>query len=646
MDKKLPSISVIIPTYKPNDLIADAIRSCLEQDYPKEKIEVIVSVNGKDAAYAQWLTAEYKNCPQVRVVYTPVPGLGSGRNFAKQFLRTEFVTYLDDDDYFTTGYLKELANCATVNATVVCGRLENEYADGTWDTDNNVNKTLRKIGAGEYAEPWPATALYSSACMKLYRTSQVVSVWGDFDETLPHTEDVTFWVENIYKPMGSTVVASADSKEAYVRRITDGSMSRPDAEKAFAFYVTERIALIKRFSEWMLQEDKSIEYKYFVKSKIDASVNHMHRYYLDCSPEEKRAVAEAVKKSDNGFLNKSKFGITPAIAFCHEFMQLADATGFAAAKRLDQISAYAESSLNWTVVRGTGRLDKEGEEIFAKYRYTEKYVIPGSDRYDESSQKEWAEKAFAVVQDQEAAYIYSSGRFACSHDAALKYKRAHPETVWIAEISGLGDTSSKKNSLWRELEDTVCKEADKLIFSNEDQNDYLQERTPAQIADKALVWPHLPTDTVYAQLVSTKYKIDPDAINIACFELPAGKRQVLDLLTLLKNPKVQLYVFSKLALGRAKILTRFLKRIHICPPVSCVEEVSVAQKMDYLYLSDPAGEKSSWPYLPERLADYLSAETPIIAKVYPNTPMSKMEHERLIKVETVDAEFVAKLKKR
>lgn len=645
MEQDFPSISVIIPTYKPNDLIADAIRSCLEQDYPEGKIEIIVSVNGADTQWAEQLTEAYKAYPQIRVVHTPVAGAGAGRNYGKKFIRTEFATYLDDDDYFTKGYLKELASYVAEDVTMVCGWQLDEEPDGTRRENPYFKDILQKYGGSAYAQPWFAAPYLGGPCMKLYRTSQLQNVWGDFDESLTHTEDIVFWVENVYKPMGKTAVVTAGSGEAYIRRLREDSLSRPSREKAFAFYVMDTIALIERFTKAMLQEARSEAYRDFVRGKIDSANNRLYQYFKECSFEEKCAVAEAVKKSDCIFLNKSKVSVTPAIAFCHELMQLADAAGVAAAKRLGQISDYGEELLNWAVVRGTGRLDKEGEELFAKYRYTEKITIPGSEQLDENSQREWAEKAFAAVKDKEADYIYSGGKFACSHAAALAYKRAHPETVWIAELAGFADGSLKKNSFWRELEAAVCKEADRLLFGDETQKAYLQERTSSQIADKALILPHLPMDAVYEKISSTKYKVDPNAINIACFGTPIEKRQVLDLLKLLKNSKVQLHIFTTLALGRAKILDKFFRRIHICPPVSCVEEHSAARKMDYLYLSDPVGAKSGWPELPESLADYLSVETPVIAKVYPNTPMSKLEHERLIKVETIDRAFAVKLSK-
>lgn len=645
----LPSITVIIPTYKPNDLIADAIRSCLEQDYPEGKIEIIVSVNGKDTDYAAWLTEQYKDCPQVRVVYTPTPGASAGRNYGRQFVRTEFATYLDDDDYFTKGYLKELAGYATEDVTLVCGWILDITSDGEKKENPYYQKLFQQHGGKVYDEPWVAGAHLAGPCMKLYRTSQLKDVWGDFDETLLHTEDTVWWAENIYKPMGKTAITAYGSGEAYIRRLQADSLSRPSAEKAFQVHVVDMLAINRRFAAAMLQEDRSAQYREFVRGKLNSANNRMYRYFDSCTPAEKQAVTELVRGQDNPFLNKSKLSSTRAIAFCHDFTQITEFNAFVATKRLDRISEEVGQLLNWTVISSLRKSDRIWEKLFAMYRYTEKRAIAGSQQFDEVSQQDWAEKAFAETEDLKADYIYSGGKFACSHAAALKYKRAHPETVWIAEfaepLSVASNNRPRKAPFWRELEESVFQEADKIIFNCEDQKEYMLAHRPADLAKKAFVWPYPAIDPVYARIDPVKYATDPDAINIGYFDSFGPGPAAEDLLQLLANPAVQLHIFGSTAPELEKKLRRISQRIHIHPPVSYLQMLSLGEKMDYLYLADMPFPGPCSPYLPEKLTDFLAIDRPVIAKVYPNTPMSKLEHERLIKVEAIDAEFAAKLKK-
>ena len=644
----LPSITVMIPTYKKNDTLAYTIQSILEQDYPAEKIEIILSVNGKDVDYVAYLTQTYKDDPRIRVIHTPTSGAGAGRNNAKRYLRTDFCCYLDDDDYFTKGYLKELGSYATDEVDVVCGRTITVYSDGTVDEDTYLNNFLRKFGGRVYDEPWPLTPFFSSVCMKLYRTTQLQNVWGDFDETRPYTEDVCFWVENVYKSVGKIVAVSADSKEAHVRRMLDDSRSRPSREKAFEFFVPGRIILIDRFAKH-LREDRSMEYKTFIRGKINACYNRMYRYYQSCSPEEQQDVIDFVEKYDSLFLHKSRIVPTRAIAFCHDFSQTYQTDGYVVTKRLDQISQFAGTSLNWTVISGGGRSDAMWENFYAKYRYTDRHVISGYKRFDEVAQRAWAKKAFDHCAELDADYIYSGSKCPGSHAAALEYKRTHPTTCWIAEFAEPltvgANGRPKKSTFWKELETAVFNEADKIVFSSENQREYLQAHQDTDIGEKALVWQPPVIDSLYAQIVPTKNLQDPDAIHIGYFDSFHKKTIQDEFLPLLTNPRIHLHIFAETTPQEAQLLHQLCPRIHLLKPVTLLEMLSLARKMDYLYVSDLPFDGPCSPYLPERLADYLSVGRPVLAKVYPNTPTNRLEHERLIKLQSVEPAFALSLQK-
>ena len=79
--------------------------------------------------------------------------------------------------------------------------------------------------------------------------------------------------------------------------------------------------------------------------------------------------------------------------------------------------------------------------------------------------------------------------------------------------------------------------------------------------------------------------------------------------------------------------------------VSNLEFLNIASKMRYLYLNDVyyRGEKN--PYLPSKLADYLSTGTKVIAKINGDTPMNSYQHENIIKIHEVDDDFALSLQK-
>lgn len=666
----LPSITVVIPTYKKNDTIEEAVCSVLEQDYPADKLEVVISVNGKDEEYAAWLVKRYAEEMRIHVVYTPIAGLSAGRNYAKQFIYTDFATYLDDDDYFTKGYLREMAKNITPNTSVVCGRLIDLLPDGTLDENTYLVRVLKKVGAGVHPTPWKLQSAFSSACAKLYRTSQLLNVWGDFDETLKHTEDVVFWVENIYKPMGDVVACSGDSPEAYVRRKLEGSMSRPTGDRAFSFYISDRVQLLKRYSAGVLTEGRTLDYKRFVLGKIDACTNIMLQYFEKCTPEEQAAARKLIMESDCPFLNKSLFAEKKAIAFCHNFSPAVDASAFVASKRLKQLNTYIGETMAWTVVCADmaqkREQDVEWERFYAKYQYSKKLVVPGMVNFSEAAQVAWAEKAFEMVKDEEVPYIYSRSMWAGSHVAALKYKEAHPSTIWIAEFSdplymgtdGCVRKASKEytgdqaylNTFWKDLETAVFENADHIIFTNENQRDYMLQQNPVDASvdmrSKSLVWQHPRIPTYYADIVPTDYVLSEAYINIGYFGTFYKNRSADAILMFLENPMVHLHIFTNVTPELETHMQEVSNRVHLHPMVSHLEVFTISKKMDYLFLNDIQFLGEMAPYLPSKLADYLSVGTPVLALVYPNTPMSKIEDRMLIKFSRLDMALIKGLRKK
>lgn len=668
--KTLPSITVVIPTYKPNDYIESCVKSVLEQNYAPEKVEVIISVNGTNEEYAKQLEDKYKFKNRVRVIYTPTPGASSGRNNARKYIRTDFVTYLDDDDYLSKGFLKLLASCANDDVSIVCGKIVDVHSGGTVIENTYLNKTLVNMGEGKHSNYYSLVSVFSSFCAKLYRSSLVKDVWGEFDESLAHTEDVIFWVENINKPMDKIAVANARSPEAYCRRVTADSRSRPNRERSFAFYITDRLALIDRMSKTLLEGNYTLEYRYFVLAKIDAAINFMVKFYEnDCNYEEKAAARKLIFDLDCPFINKSLFAEKKAIAFCHNFAPAVDASAFVASKRLAQISKQIGEPLSWNVICADmskkRSLDTLWEHFYAKYQYAQKNIVSDKVAFDEASQYEWGEMAFDEVRDHFVPYIYSRSMWAGSHVAAWLYKKAYPETIWIAEFSDpismntdnkkrlptkvYTDKASFLNTFWQDIEQWVFDNADHIIFTNENQKKYMLDNNPPKnreaVENKAWVWHHPQISSKYANVIVADYQLDDDFINIGYFGTFYANRSADPMFELLKNPNVHLHIFTNVTDELKAKVKKISNRIHLHGLVSQFEVLNIASRMDYLFLNDIVFDGDINPYLPSKLADYLAVDTHVIALIRKDTPLSSINDERLLKFTELNEENVNKLKK-
>ena len=666
----LPTVTVVIPTYKPCDTLATAVESVLRQDYDADKIEVLLAVNAGDAAYAESLRKTYENEPSVRVIFTEKKGLSVARNFSKPYLRTETVTYLDDDDYFTPGYLRALGCRFAEGVSVVCGCLSDLGEDGIVNHDTYVNRALDAVGTGVHLDYFQMGSLFSSFCGKLYATDLIVNEFGDFDETLRHTEDVVFWVENIHKLRRHKLYACVgDGEQAYIRRLTADSMSRPEnREKRYRFYVTERIALIERYTE-EIYRDRDLMTKRFVMTKIDASLQMMAQYYASISEVDQEKMRQEAFASDCPFVNKALFARKQGIAFCHNFPPFADASSYVASKRLAQVAEHVGQPVGWTVISAdmarSRTADQNWETFYTKYQYKEKKVLDGATYFNEAAQQAWGERAAAEAEGLPAEYIYSRSMWAGSHVAAAIYKKKHPEVIWYAEFSDpvyMDTTDNPRpvskvykrkqkalNTFWRDLEQSVFNGADHVIFTNPSQKRYMLEKNPpadpAAVEGKALVWYHPQVARIYADMLRGNLRMDESKINIGYFGTFYANRGIGPMLALLRRPEIELHVFTTITEEHEALAEKY-ENLHFHDMVSHLEFLNLASRMDYCFLNDIKFDGPINPYIPSKLADYLAAGSRVIAVTREGTELDRYEDPRLVKVPEITAAFTATLTKK
>ncbi|MFC1691132.1 glycosyltransferase [Nanoarchaeota archaeon] len=104
--KILPSVSVIIPAFNEEKSIAKTIRSLLNLDYPKDKLNIIVVDDGSiDNTLKIAKSFENKG---VRVFHKENGGKGSALNFGLTKIKTEFVASMDADSFVTRSALKRM----------------------------------------------------------------------------------------------------------------------------------------------------------------------------------------------------------------------------------------------------------------------------------------------------------------------------------------------------------------------------------------------------------------------------------------------------------------------------------------------------------------------------------------------------------
>ncbi|NIB98499.1 glycosyltransferase family 2 protein [Halobacterium sp. R2-5] len=108
-DSELPTVSVLVTAYNEADVLAETVEACLEVDYPREKLEVVVgyeaaSTDGTGDVAAELVSADER----VVAVERPAPpgGKAAATNYALDRAGGEVVFVLDADQRPERGALR------------------------------------------------------------------------------------------------------------------------------------------------------------------------------------------------------------------------------------------------------------------------------------------------------------------------------------------------------------------------------------------------------------------------------------------------------------------------------------------------------------------------------------------------------------
>lgn len=104
------SISVIIPTYKPQAYLWECLDSLYRQTLSKEDFEVILILNGCCEPYKGEIEIWIGNHQGLNIQFlqTDCGGVSNARNMGLKIAKGEFIAFVDDDDYVSPSYLEEL----------------------------------------------------------------------------------------------------------------------------------------------------------------------------------------------------------------------------------------------------------------------------------------------------------------------------------------------------------------------------------------------------------------------------------------------------------------------------------------------------------------------------------------------------------
>lgn len=271
-------LSIIIPAYQAEKTLERCVESILDNKISKEILIVDDGSLDKTAEICQQLSREY---PEVRCWSRENSGPGAAREFALQHAKGEFVTFVDADDYLSSGVYEKLIGYLDDQIDIL------EYGYNMVSETGEVlshhpmkSIVLKSNQCGMYfARHWNTT---NYMCNKLFRRALFEYV------TVPH-----FSAGEDYATLAQLFVFAkgyrAVEEGAYQYVMTADSLCR----KAFSRQRLDNIAAgqyVKRFYQCMAPELCK-----YAQQKVCASAANLYCQCAQSQVEDKSTICQELK---------------------------------------------------------------------------------------------------------------------------------------------------------------------------------------------------------------------------------------------------------------------------------------------------------------------------------------------------------------
>ena len=191
-------ISIILPTYNADEILAKAIKSVINQTY--QNWELLVIENGK-RGQAENIIKEFEN-DKIKYIYQEIANVSEARNAGLENATGKYITFLDSDDEYEKEFLeKMLKNIINTESQIaVCGyrKIYDKKQMLIGKSENIENTTDIK----QYLETLKENYLFNELWNKIYISKIIKENNIKFNKKYELGEDFLFnldYIKNIEK---------------------------------------------------------------------------------------------------------------------------------------------------------------------------------------------------------------------------------------------------------------------------------------------------------------------------------------------------------------------------------------------------------------------------------------------------------------
>ena len=665
--ERRPLVTAVIASHRGEKWLARALTTLACQNLAPQDYEILVVLNGPDAGSSQ-IVDDFRNAQPdltVRTVHTSQPGLSEARNLAVRSARGNHLTYVDDDDWVSPGYLPGLL-AAAAPGMIPVAHIADVSNGGSPDYESFYGRTtLRSAGAVLSAEQVGAVLQVNAG--KLIPTAVARST--PYLTSLRSGEDTVFWATLFARTEFMVRVVGLEDDCVYFRTVRPGSMGQQPL--SYDFNVAQRLDCIGELERLR----PTSELGETVIARAIVAQSRRINAYLRVNPDDHERVVEDARGRN---LTRVRFdlvneGLARDLAILYMFLPYVDASASVAARRIRERGVVVDVLTN--------AMDEFRQADPHSLALVEEYVDETRDMGAKQSSSYWpAIKSFArrclehveELQEAKGPYrtMYSRAQWPASHVAAALVKIRHPHIRWLAEFSDpmvVGSQGRQRTNpirddrlvgqlraglravgveppanllLYEWIEYLVFALADEVTFTNENQRDLMLGDFPdrtlaASVSDKSVVAHHPVMPPRFYHLVESTYALDPDVVNVGYFGTFYASRgldevvEALGRMTSEERAALRIHVFTnKPDETREEIAAAGLDDVfRVGPFVPFLEMLNLCTRLDVLLVNDARtkGIHRINPYLPSKWADYSGSGTPVWAIYEEGSVLSRMK---------------------
>jgi glycosyltransferase involved in cell wall biosynthesis len=163
------NISVIIPSYRPQDYLWECLDSLAAQTFPMSEFEVIIVLNGcREPYFSEIRKYMDKHADMnIRLIQADMGGVSVARNIGLDNANGRYIAFIDDDDKVSSSYLQEMYEKAD-DQTIVLSDTYNFFEGKPEELiPARLTELHRQLSPKGRTNVVESRRFFFSACMKL-----------------------------------------------------------------------------------------------------------------------------------------------------------------------------------------------------------------------------------------------------------------------------------------------------------------------------------------------------------------------------------------------------------------------------------------------------------------------------------------------